>query len=127
VAKLSDLDVMQRSRRLFTGAVMLLIGGVIGFALPHHTALTQSETGTVSSVAAGRNGAATTFTFTPVGGQPVRLWAPTVWQATPTGAWHKTGLAPCLAAGKTITIGIVNTSSSAPGNWVVTSVTCNGP
>jgi hypothetical protein len=127
VAKLSDLDVAQRSRRLFTGAFMLVVGGVIGFALPHHNAFAQSQTGTVSSVTVGKNGAATVFTFTRTGGQPVRLWAPAVWQATPTGAWHTTGLAPCLTAGKKVTLGMVDASSSAPSSWVVTSVTCNAP
>ncbi len=106
---------------------MLVVGGVIGYALPHHMAFAQSQTGTVSSVTVGKNGGATTFTFTRTSGQPVRVWAPADWQATPTGAWHTTGLAPCLAAGKKVTLGLVNTSSSAPSSWVVTSVTCTAP
>ena len=127
MAKLSDLDVAQRSRRLFTGALMLVVGAVIGFAFPHHQAFDQSQTGTVSSVSVGKNGAATTFMFTRTGGQPVRVWAPADWQATANGAWHTTGLAPCLTAGKKVTLGMVDTSSSAPSSWVVTSVTCNAP
>lgn len=106
---------------------MLVVGGVIGFALPHHLAFAQSQTGTVSSVTLGKNGAATTFMFTRTGGRPVRVWAPTVWQATPTGAWHTTGLAPCLSAGKKVTLGLVDTSNSGPSSWVVTTVTCTAP
>ncbi len=79
---------------------MLIVGGVIGYAFPHHQAFAQVQTGMISAVTVGKNGAATTFMFTRTGGQPVRVWAPAVWQATPTGAWHTSGLAPCIAAGQ---------------------------
>jgi hypothetical protein len=127
MAKVTDLDVMQRSRRLLTGAVMLLVGGLIGWALPHHSASAQSEQGTVSAVTAGHGGAATMFTFTPVGGQPIRVWAPPVWQVTQSGPWRTTGTAPCLIKGKTVTLGLVDVSTinSAPGNWIVSSITCD--
>src|SRR5260370_36558523 len=106
---------------------MLVVGGVIGYALPHHMAFAQSQTGTVSSVTVGKNGGATTFTFTRTSGQPVRVWAPADWQATPTGAGPTTGLAPCLAAGKKATPGLVNTASSAPSSWAMSSLTLPPP
>jgi hypothetical protein len=106
---------------------MLIVGGVIGYAFPHHQAFAQVQTGMISAVTVGKNGAATTFMFTRTGGQPVRVWAPAVWQATPTGTWHTSGLAPCIAAGQKVTLGMVNTSSNAPSGWVVTSVTCKAP
>ncbi len=134
MAGFADLDVMQRARRLTVGAVMLVIGGVVGYALPQSNASPSSETGSVTSVGNVTTDAGLRFSFTPAKGKPqiLRLQNATPWQPTASGRWLATGQPSCLKAGSTkpvkVTLGIVTARAvgSAPGRPIVVWVECYG-
>ncbi len=132
MAGFGDLDVMQRGRRLVVGVVMLLLGGVVGYALPKSDASPRSETGEVVGVGNATTDAGLRFTFNPDKGQTQKflLQEATPWQGTRSGHWHYKGLAPCLVPGSTIpakvTIGVVTAGAvdSAPDRHIVVWVEC---
>src|ERR1022692_1824521 len=134
MAGFADLDVIQRARRLGVGAVMLVLGGVVGYALPQSNASPSSEVGSVMSVGNTTTDAGLRFSFTPDKGkpQPLRLQDATPWQKTPNGRWYPHGQPACLAAGQTtpvkVTLGIVTARAvgSAPGEPIVVWVECYG-
>ncbi|HUZ52184.1 MAG TPA: hypothetical protein VMU94_06615 [Streptosporangiaceae bacterium] len=134
MAGFADLDVMQRARRLSVGVVMLVLGGVVGYALPQSNASPSSETGSVTSVGSTTKDAGLRFSFTAAKGTPqnLRLQDATPWQKTPTGRWYSTGQPTCLAAGSTtpvkVTLGVVTARAvgSAPGRPIVVWVECYG-
>ena len=96
MAGFADLDVMQRARRLTVGAVMLVIGGVVGYALPQSNASPSSETGSVTSVGNVTTDAGLRFSFTPAKGKPQIL---RLQDATP---WQPDGLRPLARHGPAI-------------------------
>ena len=132
MAGFSDLEFMQRGRRVVVGAVMLVLGGVVGFALPHSNASPGSEKGSVVSVGNAPPDADLRFEFKPVKGakETFRIQPATPWQKSPGSNWIYQGKPSCLIPGSTtarpITIGVVNTSSvgSAGGRTIVVWVEC---
>lgn len=134
MAGFTDLDVMQRARRLSVGVVMLLVGGVVGYALPQSNASPSSETGTVTSVGNSTKDAGLQLAFKPNKGptQDLRLQDATPWQGTPSGKWHPNGRPSCIKPGSTTpataTLGVVTARAvgSAPGGRIVVWVECYG-
>jgi hypothetical protein len=134
MAGFGDLDVMQRARRLTVGVVMLVVGGVIGYALPQSNASPSSEVGSITSVDNTTKDAGLRFSFTPDKGkpEPLRLQDATPWQKTSTGRWIPAGQPACLVPGSTtavkVTLGIVTARAvgSAPGRPIVVWVECYG-
>lgn len=134
MAGFADLDVMQRARRLTVGVVMLVLGGVVGYALPQSSASPSSEIGLVTSVGNATTDAGLRFSFTATKGKPqnLRFQDATPWQATASGRWYYTGRPACLRPGTTgrvkVTLGIVTAQAvgSAPGGPLVVWVECYG-
>ncbi|SRR6266567_6360144 len=134
MAGFADLDVMQRARRLTVGVVMLVLGAVVGYALPQSNASPSSEVGSVTSVGNTTTDAGLRFSFTAVKGQPqsLRFQDATPWQGTASGRWNDRGRPTCLVPGTTspvkVTLGIVTARSvgSAPGGPIVVWVECYG-
>lgn len=132
MAGISDLEFMQRGRRLVVGVVMLGLGGVIGFALPHSNASPNSVKGSVVSVGNTTKDAGLQIVFQPVKGakETFRLQPATPWQKAAGGKWHTKGNPPCVVAGNTspmaATLGVVNVAGTgnAPGRSVVVWVEC---
>ena len=98
MAKVSD--VTQRARTWLIWAVLVVVGVVVGQALPQNTATPKAESGTVTAVNATATG--TTFVFRPVVGtkvgtqQSLGLLNSTAWQSKP-GDWHTGGLPSCMS------------------------------
>ena len=134
MAGFGDLEFMQRGRRVVVGAVMLVLGGVVGYALPQSNASPASDSGKVTSVGNTTKDAGTPFDFQPTKGprESLLLQDGTPWQDTPAGLWHKKGLPTCIVPGPTTpmkaTLGIVTARSvgSAPGRSIVVWVECYG-
>src|SRR5262245_21700598 len=134
MAGFSDLGFMQRGRRLFVGAVMLVIGGVVGYTLPQSNASPTTRTGSVLSVGNSNTNAGLAFDFKPAKGsqQSFLLRGGTPWQDSPSGQWHRKGLPSCIVPGTTgstkATLGIITARSvgSAPGGAIVVWVECYG-
>lgn len=132
MAGFADLDFMQRGRRFVVGAVMLLAGGVVGYALPQSNASPASEAGTVLSVGNPTKDSGILFDFKPAKGpkETFLLQTPTPWQDTPSGPWHPKGQPACVVPGSTThtaaTLGIVTVrpAGSAPGRSIVAWVEC---
>ncbi len=133
MAGFSDLEFMQRGRRLVVGAVMLVLGGVVGFALPHSNASPSSQKGSITSVGNAAPDASLRFVFKPAkgsGSETFLLQPATPWQKSPTSRWVTKGLPSCLIPGapaKTqVTLGVVNTSKvgNADGRSIVVWVQC---
>jgi len=132
VARVSDLDLLQRGRRYLVGAVMVVIGGVVGYALPRSTAQPATQPGTVTAVR-GDNGTVTSIVFKPRNGtaQTLRLGNPTPWRTSSGGPWH-TGRPACLDPGSAkpvlVTLGVVDLDSAGtPANGpMVVWVGCYG-
>ena len=134
MAGFGDLGFMQRGRRLFVGAVMLVIGGVVGYTLPQSNASPTTQTGSVLSVGNSNKDAGVAFEFKPTKGsqQSFLLQGGTPWQNQPSGQWHWKGLPSCIVPGTTgstkATLGIITARSvgSAPGRPIVVWVECYG-
>jgi hypothetical protein len=134
MAGFGDLEFMQRGRRMLVGAVMLVLGGVVGYTLPQSNASPTSQTGSVISVGNATKDAGILFDFKPAKGpkESFRLQDATPWQARPSGPWHHRGQPACIVPGSTTptkaTLGIVTARSvgSAPGRPIIVWVECNG-
>jgi hypothetical protein len=133
MAGFGDLDFMQRGRRLVVGVAMLVLGGVVGYALPKSDASPNSESGQVVSVGDATKAAGMWFTFKPAGSgqnQRFRLQVPTPWKAKPSDPWRFTGLPPCMVPGSTMpttaTLGLITASVVGSGrdHQMVVSVEC---
>jgi hypothetical protein len=132
MADFGDLEFMQRGRRLVVGAVMLVLGGIVGYTLPKSNASPTSQAGSVISVGNTTKDAGIKFDFKPAKGpkESLRLQDATPWQAKPSGRWHFKGQPACIVAGSTTptnaTLGIVTAQSagSAPGREIVVWVEC---
>jgi hypothetical protein len=134
MAGFGDLEFMQRGRRVLVGAVMLVLGGVVGYALPQSNASPASASGSVISVGNTTTDAGTLLDFQPAKGprESLQLQDATPWQGTASGPWHMKGQPPCIVPGTTtrtkVTLGIVTARSvgSAPGRQIIVWVECYG-
>jgi hypothetical protein len=134
MAGFGDLDVMQRGRRLVVGAVMLVLGGVVGYTLPQSSASPTAQAGSVLSVGNSAKDASVAFEFKPKKGpqEAFVLQGGTPWQDRPSGQWHSKGLPNCIVPGTAgptkATLGIIRARSvgSAPGRAIVVWVECYG-
>jgi hypothetical protein len=134
MAGFGDLEFMQRGRRLFVGAVMLVVGGVVGYTLPKSNASPSAQTGSVQSVGNISKDAVVAFEFKPSNGpqESFRLQGGTPWQDKPSGRWRSKSLPSCIVPGTTTpakaTLGIITAQGvgSAPGRPIVVWVECYG-
>jgi hypothetical protein len=126
---------MQRLRNWFIGAVLIIVGAAVGYALPSSTVSPKSEVGEVLSVRGSIGSAGAGFTFKAkgaTGSVRYRLEDPTPWQANSHGTWHSTGQPACLVPGSKkkvrVTLGVVKVEpvGSAPGNPTVVWIECYG-
>jgi len=133
MAGFGDLDFMQRSRRLGVGAVMLVLGGIVGYAWPQHTTSQNSERGQILAVGNAIPNEGPWFTFSPATNGPVqrfRLQFATAWKGSPSDSWHYTGLPTCMVPGSTMpqpaTLGVVTEAGSkaVPTDKVIIWVEC---
>src|SRR5258708_14816460 len=101
MAGFGDRELMQRGRRVLVGAVMLVLGGVVGYALPQSNASPASDSGKATSVGNTTQGAGTPFEFQPAKGhgESLLLQDGTPRQDRPYGPWHRQGLPTCIVPG----------------------------
>ena len=133
MADISDLDFMQRSRRLVVGAVMLVLGGVVGYALPQHNASPNSQKGQILAVGDAIQNSGLWFTFMPKTNGPdmkFRLQYATAWKGSPSDKWQYAGLPSCMVPGSTMpetaTLGMVTVrgSGASPPRKIIVWVEC---
>jgi hypothetical protein len=133
MAGFGDLDFMQRSRRLGVGVVMLVLGGVVGYAWPQHNTSQNSESGQILAVGDAVPNEGPWFTFSRATNESVqkfRLQFATAWKGSPSDTWHYTGLPTCMVPGSTMpevaTLGVVREggSKAAPKHKVIIWVEC---
>jgi hypothetical protein len=124
---------MQRMRGWLIGAVLLVVGVLVGYALPQNSVSPKSEVGKVTSVHGGLGSAGARIEFKAKGVKGFdryMLQDPTPWQAKPNGAWHNSGQPSCLVPGSTTpvtaTLGVISVHAvgSAPGNPMVVWIEC---
>jgi len=89
-------DLQKRGRSLAVNGLLIGLGVVVGYALPQNSVSPTSDTGIVTSAAAGGGGI--TFSFTPKSGpkETLRYLGSTPWQAKPSGRWSTSGMPSCL-------------------------------
>jgi len=135
MAGIGDLDFMQRSRRLGVGVVMLVLGGVVGYAWPQHNTSQKSESGQILAVGDAVPNEGPWFTFSRATNgsvQKFRLQFATAWKGSPSDKWHYTGLPTCMVPGSTMpepaTLGVVRErgSKAVPHHKVIIWVECYG-
>jgi hypothetical protein len=123
-------DMTQRLRPYLIGAILLVVGVIVGYALPSNTVSPKSEIGVVKVVRGTMAGEDANFSFKPNGTKTklVRYFIadPTPWQAKSGAKWDHHGLPTCLKPGATVTIGVINVRavSPAPGRPVIAWVEC---
>lgn len=125
--------MQQRVRTWLIGAVLIVVGVLVGYVLPQNSASPKSEVGHVMSVHGSIGAAGAGFEFKTKGVTGLvhyTLEDPTPWQAKPNGAWHRTGQPSCLVPGSTtpakVTLGVISVRAvgSAPGNPMVVWIEC---
>jgi hypothetical protein len=125
--------MQQRLRNWLIGAVLVVLGVIVGYLLPQNNVSPKSEVGTVMSVhgSMGSVGASLDFKAKNVTSLvKYMLENPTPWQASPNGKWHDTGQPSCLKAGSAtpvnVTLGVISVKpvGSAPGNPMVVWIEC---
>jgi hypothetical protein len=120
----------QRLRPYLIGAVLLVVGVIVGFSLPSNSVSPKSEIGVVKAVSGNMSAENANFTFKQKGPKtkPVRYFLedPTPWQAKSGAKWDHHGQPACLKPGATVTIGVVNVKpvSPAQGKLLVAWVEC---
>ena len=126
--------MQQRLRTWFFGAVLVVIGVVVGYLLPQNTASPKSEVGKVTSVQ-GTIGANERFDFKTKGVKGTTRYTledPTPWQAKPNGRWYMDGQPSCLVPDSKnpvkVTLGVISVHAvgSAPGSAMVVWIECYG-
>jgi hypothetical protein len=123
-------DMTQRLRPYLIGAVLLIAGVIVGYALPSNSVSPKSEIGVVQIVRGSMSAENANFTFKQKGAKnkPVRYFLedPTPWQAKSGSPWNHHGLPACLKAGATVTIGVVSVRPVPPaqGKAMVVWVEC---
>lgn len=126
-------DMQQRVRTWLVGAVLIVVGVLVGYLLPQNAASPKSEVGKVMSVGASIGNSDAGFIFKAKGVTGLvhyPLEDPTPWLASPNGRWHYSGQPSCLAPGSstpvTVTLGVISVRpvGSAPGNPMVVWIEC---
>jgi len=116
----------QRFRTWLIWGALVVIGVIVGYALPQNSVAPKSEMGTVTSVQGTSPNL--TVTFKTKGTSPVtfHLENPTPWQAKSGGTWFMHSSPSCLTQGAKVTLGVVTVDpvGSAPGGAMVTWVEC---
>ncbi len=121
----------QRLRNWLIGAVLVVVGVLVGYALPQHTASPKSETGTITQVRGAMGGKGATLVFKEKGQRGTvsfPMQDPIPWQANSSGGWHGSGQPSCLASGTKVTLGVitVHSNGSTPGGPMIVWVKCYG-
>jgi len=125
----------KRLRGWLVGAVLIVVGVLVGYALPQSTVTPKSEVGLVTEVhgSIGSTSASLVFKTKGVAGTvSYPLIDPTPWQASSGGTWHSNGQPPCLIPGSTtptkVTLGVISVHAvgAAPGGAYVMWVECYG-
>lgn len=127
--------MQQRVRSWLVSAVLLVVGVLVGYALPQNSVSPKSEVGQVISVQGSVGSASAGIEFKTKGVNGLVHYAledPTPWQAKPNGTWHSSGQPSCLVPdSKTpvkVTLGVISVHpvGSAPGNPMVVWIECYG-
>lgn len=125
-------DVKQRGRSWLIGVALIVVGVLVGQAIPRDTAAPAAESGTLTSATKGACGSGTAIVFQYKGSrQTFTLGDRTPWQDKP-GVWHPGGLPSCMTpSARTpshITIGVVNVQSTGTlaGGLLVVWIRCEG-
>jgi hypothetical protein len=118
-----------RLRTWLIGAALIVVGVIVGYALPQNSVSPKSEAGTVMSVKGQLGDPAASVTFKATGASgPVtyQLDSPTPWQSKSGATWHDGGTPSCLTSGAKVTLGVVNVDGvgSAPGGERVIWIEC---
>lgn len=124
--------MQQRVRGWLIGAVLIVVGVLVGYALPQNTASPKSEAGEIMSVHGSIASARAAIDFKTKGAGVVHyaLQDPTPWQAVPNGTWHNAGQPSCLVPGSktpvNVTLGVISVHpvGSAPGHQMVVWIEC---
>jgi hypothetical protein len=125
--------MQERARTWLIGAVLIVIGVLVGYALPQSSVSPKSEVGKIMSVhgTIGSAGAEIEFKAKGVTGLVhYMLEDPTPWQAKANGVWHQSGQPSCLVPdSKTpvkVTLGVISVHAvgSAPGNPMIVWIEC---
>jgi hypothetical protein len=126
-------DMGKQLRSWIVYAVLVVVGVLVGYALPQSSVSPKSETGTVTNVqgSVGDLGSHVAFLTKGVKGKvtyPMRDQVP--WQAVKGGSWHQSGQPSCLVPGSAkpvkVTLGVITVDAvgSAPGGPMVVWVEC---
>ena len=125
--------MQQRMRTWLVGAVLIVVGVLVGYALPQNAVSPKSEIGWVMSVHGSIGSAGASFEFKTkgvTGFVHYTLEDPTPWQANPKGAWHNSGQPSCLVPDSNspvkVTLGVISVHpvGSAPGNPMAVWIEC---
>ena len=125
--------MQQRARTWLIGAVLIVVGVLVGYALPQNTVSPKSEVGFIMSVHGSIASASAGIEFKTKSVQGLVYYSledPTPWQAQPNGTWHKSGQPSCLVPGAItpvkVTLGVISVHpvGSAPGNPMVVWIEC---
>jgi hypothetical protein len=125
-------DMTQRLRPYLIGAILLVVGVLVGYSLPSNSVSPKSEIGVVKVVNGSMASENANFTFKQNGAKTklVRYFIgdPTPWQPKSGAKWDHHGQPACLKPGATVTIGVINVRavSPAPGKPMVVWVECYG-
>jgi hypothetical protein len=122
----------QRFRGWLIGAVLVVVGVLVGYALPQNSASPKSEPGTVMKVNGAVGASGSTLMFKAAKGQSTPVKYPTQdlipWQAKSGGTWIHKNEPPCLVAGTKVTLGVISVhqDGTAPGGPMIVWVECYG-
>jgi hypothetical protein len=129
------VDMAQRLRTWLIGAVLIVIGVLVGHALPDSSVSPASEAGTITAVHGRIGSPKASLDFKGKGVKGTASYAlvePTPWQATSGAKWHSGGQPSCLKPTSPkpdkATIGVITVHGvgSAPGGPMVVWVECYG-
>jgi hypothetical protein len=125
-------DIKQRGRSWLLSGALIIVGVLVGQALPRSNAATSTQTGIATSIAPSHDGSAVTFVFKYKGNKHTYVLGDrTPWQDAP-GVWNHSGLPSCMKskafAPRQITIGVINVQSSGTltGGPLVVWIKCQG-
>ena len=125
--------MVQRFRGWLIGAVLVVVGVLVGYALPQSSVSPKSEVGTVMKVQGSLGGTSSSLVFKAKGLKQAISYPmqdPIPWQATSSGAWHQGGQPSCLVPGSAtpvkVTLGVITVQGvgSAPGGPMIVWVEC---
>jgi hypothetical protein len=118
-----------RLRTWLIGAALIVVGVIVGYALPQNSVAPKSEAGTVLSVKGHLGNPTASLRFKPTGATgPVTypLDSPTPWQPKSGATWNTSGTPACLTPGSKVTLGVINVDGvgSAPSGERIIWVEC---